>query len=118
MNANRHLEARTKALALRIIRLVEALPRDEAPRMIGRRLLRAGTSVGMTYRAAQRARLRTNSVAKLRGVEEEADETLYWLELLGEADLVPEDDLADLMRETEEILAMIVASRRTMRRHA
>lgn len=110
---------RTKRLALRIIRLVAALPQDDlAAQVIGRQVLRSGTSVGANYRAACRARSRADMIAKLKIVEEEADETLYWLQLLGEAQIVPQARLADLMTETDELLAMTVASIKTLRANA
>jgi four helix bundle protein len=96
--------------------LVQALPKDMTASVIGRQVLRSGTSVGANYRAACRARSTTDMIAKLKIVEEEADETLYWLELLVEADLVPASRLKPLMEETNEILAMTVASIRTLRR--
>jgi four helix bundle protein len=82
-------QARTKQLALRAIRLVEALPRGTTASVIGRQVLRSATSVGANYRAACRARSSADMIAKLKIVEEEADETLYWLELQVEADVVP-----------------------------
>lgn len=107
---------RTRQLALRVIRLVQALPNDMVSREIGRQLLRAGTSVGANYRAACRARSTADMIAKLKIVEEEADETLYWLELLIEANIMPEAQLAPLMTETDEILAMTVSSIKTLRK--
>ena len=83
--------------------------------MIGRQLLRSGTSVGANYRAAGRARSEAEMVAKLGIVEEEADETLYWIELLIEAGIVPAAKLEALIGETDEILAMTVASIKTLR---
>ncbi|MEP0545422.1 MAG: four helix bundle protein [Rhodothermales bacterium] len=118
MEAERHLRTRTKRLALRVIHLVGALPRSEAARVIGRQLLRSGTSVGANYRAASRGRSTADMIAKLKIVEEEADETLYWLELLVEAELVEVTRLNDLMSETDEILAMTVASIKTLRRRS
>lgn len=106
---------RTKQLGLRVIRLVQALPNEPVARTIGDQLLRSGTSVGANYRAACRARSAADMIAKLKIVEEEADETLYWLELLTEADIVPQARLTSLMTETDEILAMVVASIRTLR---
>jgi four helix bundle protein len=108
--------ARTKDLAIRIIKLVEALPNSPTGSVIGKQLLRSGTSVGANYRAACRARSTADMIAKLKIVEEEADETLYWLELLVEADIVPETRLASLMAETDEILSMTVASIKTLRK--
>lgn len=108
-------KARTKRLALRVLKLAEALPHGESARVIGRQLIRSGTSVGANYRAACRARSRADMIAKLGIVEEEADETLYWLELLVESGLVPEVRLTDLLHETDELLAMTVASIKTLR---
>ena len=107
--------ARTKNYALRIIRLVQKLPRDRVAVMIGNQLLRCGTSVGANYRAACRAKSTADMINKLKIVEEEADETLFWLELLVESDLTAESKLKDLMKETDEILAMTVASINTLR---
>jgi four helix bundle protein len=109
------LRDRSKALALRIIHLVGALPSNDAGRIIGSQLLRSGTSVGANYRASMRAKSRADMVNKLKIVEEEADETLYWLELLVEGNIVPETKLKPLMMEVEEILSMTVSSIKTMR---
>ena len=109
------LRERTKKLALRIIKLVEALPSSETGRVIGRQLLRSGTSVGANYRVSLRAKSKADMLNKWKIVEEEAGETLYWLELLIEADLMPESKLRPLMNEVEEILSMLVASIRTLR---
>ena len=109
-------QARTKGLALRIIKLAEALPKNATGWAIGKQLLRSGTSVGANYRAACRARSTADMIAKLKIVEEEADETLYWLELLIEAQIMPEEGLKPLTTETEEILAMTVASIKTLRK--
>lgn len=112
------LKQRTKGLALRVIRLVSTLPRRSEPAVIiGRQLLRAGTSVGANYRAACRAKSRRDMIAKLGIVEEEADESVYWLELLGDAELVQPHLLQDLIREYNGILAITVASQKTLRRN-
>ena len=111
------LRERTKKLALRVIRLVESLPPGETSRVIGRQLLRSGTSVGANYRASLRAKSRADMLNKWKIVEEEADETLFWLELLLEAGILPESKLRPLMTEVDEILAMLVASIRTLRAH-
>ena len=115
MNPEEQFKFRTKQLALRVIRLVEALPRGRSADVVGRQLLRSATSVGANYRAACRAKSTADMIAKLSIVEEEADETLYWLELLGDSGLIPESRLADLMKETDEIVAMTVASIKTLR---
>jgi len=108
--------ARTKGLALRIVKMVQALPGDPVASVIARQVLRSGTSVGANYRAACRARSKIDMIAKLKIVEEEADETLYWLELLVEANIVPRARLEPLMTETNELLAMTVASIITLRK--
>jgi four helix bundle protein len=112
----RQFQARTKQLALRVIKLVEALPRGTTASVIGRQVLRSATSVGANYRAACRARSAADMIAKLKIVEEEADETLYWLELLVDGEIIPAARLEPLMKETDEILAMTVASIKTLRR--
>ncbi|MFQ4137254.1 four helix bundle protein [Nodosilinea sp. PGN35] len=106
---------RTKVLALRVIRLVEALPRKRSTDVIGRQLIRCGTSVGANYRAACRAKSVADLIAKLGIVEEEADECLYWLELLVEAGDISETQVKSLMQETNAIVAMTVASIKTLR---
>lgn len=106
---------RTKQLALRIIRLVDSLPPGRSAEVIGRQLLRAGTSIGANNRAACRAQSAKAMLAKLKIVEEEADESAYWLELIAECQLVAPQRITDLQRETGEILAMTVASIKTLR---
>jgi four helix bundle protein len=108
---------RTKQYALRIIRLTEALPRGRLASVIGGQLLRSGTSVGANYRAACRGKSRADVIAKLAIVEEEADECLYWMELLIDSGLVPEHRITDLMQEGDEIVAMTVASIKTLRKN-
>jgi four helix bundle protein len=111
------LKARTQSFGLRIIRLVSALPRDPAARVIGRQVLRSGTSVGANYRAACRAKSRADFAAKIAIVEEEVDETLYWLEVLIKSRLVKAERLQHLIKETEELVAIVSASRKAVRRH-
>ena len=106
---------RTKVFALRVIRLVEALPRNRTCNILGYQLLKSGTSVGANYRAAARAKSRPDFVAKLRIVEEECDESIYWMELIVEGGQMPARRVADLMAEANEIPAMTVASARTAR---
>ena len=105
---------RTKALALRVIKLVSSLPKNTVSEVIGKQLIRSGTSVGANYRAACRARSTADLIAKLRIVEEEADECLYWMELIVEAKLLEVTNLRSIMSETNEILAMTVASLKTL----
>lgn len=107
---------RTKQYGLRIIRLVESLPRGRTASIIGRQLLRAGTSVGANYRAACRGKSVADTLAKLAIVEEEADESLYWMEIIVEAGVLPEAKVRALMKEGDEIVAMTVASIKTLRR--
>jgi four helix bundle protein len=104
---------RTKAYALRIIKLVESLPNTPVCRTLGGQLLDAGTSVGANYRAACRPKSLADFIAKLGIVEEEADESLFWMELLIEAGIIKPELLGDLMKEGNEILAMVVSSIRT-----
>ena len=106
---------RTKQVALRIIRLVESLPENRTADVIGKQLLRSATSVGANYRAACRAKSTADILHKLAIVEEEADESLYWMELLIESGLIPSPCLTDLMNEMNEIVAMTVASIKTLR---
>lgn len=109
-------KARTKAYALRVIKVVDALPRDLVSRTLGHQLLRAGTSVAANYRAAVRGKSAADFVAKMGIVEEECDESLLWMELLVDAERVRASQLNDLMREGDEILAITVASIKTARR--
>src|SRR5438874_11326029 len=111
----RDLRERTKVFALAIVRLVDALPRRRAADVIGRQLLRAGTSVAANYRAARRARSRREFLAKMGIVEEEADESSFWLELLAEAGLVVSDDARRLREEADQLVAITVSSIRTAR---
>jgi len=106
---------RTKQIALRVIRLVESLPDTNSAQIIGKQLLRSATSVGANYRAACRGKSTADILHKLSIVEEEADESLYWLELLIESNIVSETKLSALMKDTNEIVAMIVASIKTLR---
>ena len=107
---------RTKKLALQIIELVEELPNRRTADVIGRQLLRSATSVGANYRSACRGRSTADVLSKLAIVEEEADESVYWMELLVEAGIISETRVSALMRETNEILAMTVASIKTLRK--
>ena len=104
---------RTKQLALRVIKTVEVLPKNRTADVLGRQLIRSGTSIGANYRAACRGKSTADVIAKLRIVEEEADESVYWMELLI---LVSDGRLSELMQETNEIIAMTVASIRTLQR--
>ena len=104
------LRDRTKRFALRVLRLYRALPFREDAHVIGRQLLRSGTSVGANYRAACRARSKAEFVAKLGIVLEEVDETVFWLELLQESDIIRPQKLAALIQEARELTAILVTS--------
>ena len=107
------LKARTKAFALRIFKLVDALPKTTQGRAVANQIIRSGTSVAANYRAACRARSRAEFIAKIGVVEEEADETLFWLELIVEASLVSADRIRPLIVEADEIVAIMAASRKS-----
>ncbi len=110
------LRQRTKAYALRIIKLYTALPRAEQAQVIGHQLLRSGTSVGANYREGYRARSDAEMAAKFSICIQELDETAYWLELLIEAGLVAESLLAPLLDETNQLIAMFTSAVRKLRR--
>ena len=107
------LKRRTKQFAIRVIKLVEALPNTRSAYVIGNQLLRAGTSVGANYRAACRGRSKPEFIAKLGIALEEADETYYWMELLIDANIMTKNQLAPLMAEADEITAILTASVKT-----
>jgi len=113
---NEDLRERTKRFAIRILRLYRALPPKEDARVIGRQLLRSGTSVGANYRAACRARSRAEFIAKLGVVLEESDESLFWLELLLEGEIIREEQLRALITEAKELTSIFVTSLRTAKR--
>ena len=108
-------KARTRKIGVDIIALIESLPRNRVADVIGRQLLRSGTSVGANYRAACRGRSKADVMSKLAIVEEEADETIYWLELLVESKIVDASRVDLLLKECNEIVAMVVASIKTLR---
>jgi four helix bundle protein len=108
---------RTKAVGLRIIRLVESLPATRCSKVLGDQLVRSGTSIGANYRAACRAVSIADIISKLGDVEEETDESMYWIEMLIESGIVPQRRLTLLHEELGQILAMVVASIKTLRRH-
>jgi four helix bundle protein len=109
------LKQRTKKFGIRTVKVVEKLPNRKAPQAIGLQLLRSGTSVGANYRAACRARSDAEFRAKLGICEEEADEAIYWLEMIGELGYLRAALLDQLIAEANELLAIIVASIRTSR---
>ena len=107
------LLARTKSFALRSLKLVDNLPSTVSGRAIGNQLARSATSVGANYRAACRARSRAEFAAKLGIVAEEADESVYWLELIREAKLLPDPKIVALFEEANELTAIFTSARRT-----
>lgn len=107
------MKARTKDYANRVVRLCSALPENWIAQTLGRQLLGSGTSVGANYRAACRAKSPADFVNKLRIVEEECDESLFWMELLVDNQLISAGRLRTLMQEGNEILAIVVASSKT-----
>jgi four helix bundle protein len=109
------MKARTKTYANRIVKVCEALPDRWVARTLGGQLLRSGTSVGANYRAVCRAKSTADFLNKLRIVEEECDESLFWMELLVENNLVKGARLNSLMQEGNELLSMVVASAKTTR---
>jgi len=110
------MKKRTKSFALRVIKLVNSLSKGRASNVIGRQLLKSGTSVGANYRAACRAKSTADFINKMNIVEEETDESIFWMELLTESGLVSAQQLNDLMTEANEILAITVASITTARK--
>ncbi len=109
----RELQNRTKQFALRVPKLIDVLPRTAAGRAISNQLVRAATSVGANYRSACRARSRAEFAAKLGIAVEEADESLYWLELGRDGKLVPENMLSLLLKEADELTAILASGRKS-----
>jgi four helix bundle protein len=117
MSVDKHQELRnrTKAFALRVIHMSEALPQKRAANVIDNEILRSATSMAANYRAAGRSRSKAEFVAKLGVVIEEADETVFWLELLSDSGLIKPSKLESMLDETNQLLAIFAASRRTAR---
>lgn len=109
------MKERTKEFAKEIIRLCRRLPGNREGRLIGNQIFPSGTSVGANYRSACRAKSSADFIAKMGIVEEEADESIYWMELLVESGLIHKDEIGDLLQEADEILAMTVSSIKTAR---
>lgn len=109
------MKVRTKQFALRVIRLVKSLPNTKTANVIGNQLLRSGTSVGANYRVACRAKSNADFIHKLSIVEEETDESIYWMELLIEGKIIKENLLENLMDEGNQILSNIVSSIKTVK---
>jgi four helix bundle protein len=115
LSKQEELRNRTKKFALRIIRLFRRLPRVTEAQVLGKQLLRSGTSIGANYRAAGRARSKAEFISKMGIVVEEADETIFWIECLIESGIVKPDLLVDLLLEANELVAIFAASQRTAR---
>lgn len=110
------LRDRTKAFAVRIVKLYRSLPHTADSQVVGKQLLRCGTSVAANYRAACRGRSRAEWIAKIGLVVEEADETVFWLEMLSDCSIVPSHRCEDILKEARELSAIFTASRHTARR--
>ena len=111
------LKHRTKQFALRVLKLCRSLPAEPEPQAVRRQLVRCGTSVAANYRASQRAKSRKDFAHKLATVEEEADETCFWLELIIEDGMMPAGLVEPLYQEASEITAIVTAGVRTARRN-
>ena len=107
------LEDRTKRFSLNLISLLKSLPKGYLGDVIGRQLLKSGTSIGANYREANRAESKADFIHKLAIAEKEASETVYWLELMTEAGIGDRKDVAKLLKEAREILAIFTAAGRT-----
>ena len=111
------LKKRTKQFALMVIKLVEDLPNTQVGRTIGNQIIRSGTSVAANYRTACRARSNADFISKITIVEEECDETLFWLELITEANLLKKEKLQDMLKEADELTAIFTASGKTAKKN-
>lgn len=109
------LQERTKQFGLRVVRLIDSLPKRKSATVIGNQLLRSATSVGANYRAACQGRSRNEFIAKLGIALEEADESLYWIEMLRDAGLVSQSKISDLIDEAKQLVAILTASQKTAR---
>lgn len=110
------LKKRLKDFALRIVRMASSLPKDRIADVFARQIVRSGTSVAANYRAACKARSKAEFIAKLGIVEEEADETVFWIELAADANLVKKEKIEMLLQEGKKICAIVTASRKTAKR--
>ena len=109
------IQKRTKAIGVEVIKLIDELPNKPSGWVIGKQIVRSATSVGSNYRSACRAKSAADFINKLKIVEEEADETIFWLEIIEESNLLPKEKIENIQKETNEILAIVVASIKTMR---
>jgi four helix bundle protein len=108
-NEEKDMALRTKSYARRIIRLYVALPKKTLPQVLGKQVLRSGTSIGANYREAKRARSKAEFISKIGDCLKEAEETSYWLELLSDEKVVAGIRLVPLLQETNELIAILVA---------
>ncbi|HEY6250642.1 MAG TPA: four helix bundle protein [Candidatus Angelobacter sp.] len=115
LDKHQELKNRTKAFALRVVRMSEAMPNTRAANVIANQILRSATSMAANYRAVGRARSKAEFVSKLGIVVEEADETLFWLELLGDSGIVKATKLRELLAEATQLVSIFSASRSTAR---
>ena len=111
------LKNRTKKFALRIIKLIENLPVSNTGKIIGNQLLRSSTSIGANYRSACRSRTKIEFISKIRIVEEEADESVYWIELIKESELIGENKNSDLLKEAHELTAIFTSIGKTSKQN-
>jgi len=109
------LKKRTKQFALRIIKVVDASPKTTSGFVIGKQIVKAGTSVAANYRATCRARSDPDFLSKITVVEEEADESLFWLEMIVESGMLPKKKLGDLIKEADELTAIFTATGKSMK---
>ena len=111
------LRNRTKSFAVRVVKLYRSLPYRSDAQVLGKQLLRCGTAVAANYRAACRSRSKAEWIAKIGIVVEEADESVFWLEMLTDCEILPSEKLGLLVREAQELTALFTASQRTARTH-
>jgi four helix bundle protein len=115
MNEKKDILKRTKLFALRVIRLYSSLPKTTEAQVIGNQLIRSGTSVGAHVHEANRGRSNAEMISKTEGALQELEETIYWLELLAEAEIVKAERLSDLMNEANELTAILVTGVKTLK---
>jgi four helix bundle protein len=115
MGQSEELRNRTKKFAMRIVKLFKALPKSTESQIMGKQLLRCGTSVAANYRAVCRARSKAEFIAKIGVVVEESDESVFWLEMLEETETVPSAKLKEILGEAKQLTAIFTASQQTAR---
>ena len=116
MEENRDLRERTKTFALRIVRMYTSLPKTPEAQVLGRQVLKSGTSPGAHYREAYRSRSTAEFISKIEGGLQELEETAYWLELLVDSDIVSAKRMTELLKETNELIAIFASSAKTAKR--